>query len=40
VKLNYATADGTAIAPSDYIAIPATALTFNPGDLTKTIGDH
>ncbi|PYS27254.1 MAG: hypothetical protein DMF75_20720, partial [Acidobacteria bacterium] len=37
VTANFATADVTATAPSDYIAINGT-LTFNPGDLTKTIG--
>src|SRR5207247_2408934 len=37
VTVNYATADGTATAPSDYVAIPTTALTFNPSETTKTI---
>src|SRR5204862_3124170 len=37
VTVNYATADGTATAPSDYVAIPTTTLTFNPGQTTKTI---
>src|SRR5262249_15562267 len=37
VSVNYATADGSATAPSDYVAIPSTLLTFNPGDITKTI---
>ena len=37
VKVDYATADGTATAPSDYIALPTTTLTFNPGDLTKPV---
>src|SRR5262249_35704229 len=37
VTANFATADGTATAGSDYVAIPSTLLTFNPGDLTKTI---
>jgi hypothetical protein len=37
VKTDYATANGTATAPSDYTALPTTTLTFNPGDLTKTI---
>src|SRR5437016_50110 len=37
VTANFATADVTATAPSDYIATSGT-LTFNPGDLTKTIG--
>jgi uncharacterized repeat protein (TIGR01451 family) len=36
VKVDFATADGTAAAPSDYQANNGT-LTFNPGDLTKTI---
>jgi uncharacterized protein YneR len=38
VSVNYATANGTAtVADNDYVAIPSTALTFAPGDLTKTI---
>jgi hypothetical protein len=37
VTLSYATADGTATAPSDYVAIPSTLLTFNPGETSKTI---
>jgi hypothetical protein len=37
VTANYATANGTATAPSDYVAILSTLLTFNPGDTTKTI---
>ena len=37
VTVNYATANGTATAPSDYVAVPSTLLTFNPGDTTKTI---
>ncbi len=36
VTVNYATANGTATAPSDYTAINGT-LTFFPGDVTKTI---
>jgi hypothetical protein len=36
VSVNFATANGTATAPSDYLATSGT-LTFNPGDLTKTI---
>ena len=37
VTANYATANGTATAPSDYTAIASTLLTFNPGDTIKTI---
>src|SRR5207253_1226750 len=36
VTVNFATANGTATAPSDYLATSGT-LTFNPGDLTKTL---
>lgn len=36
VTVNYATADGTATQPADYQSTSGT-LTFNPGDLTKTI---
>src|SRR5205807_5279712 len=36
VSVNFATANGTATAPTDYLATSGT-LTFNPGDLTKTI---
>jgi Tol biopolymer transport system component/predicted secreted protein len=36
VTVNYATADGTATQPADYQSASGT-LTFNPGDLTKTI---
>ena len=34
-KVDYATADGSATQPSDYTAIPATTLTFAPGETTK-----
>lgn len=34
--VNYATADGTATAPADYQS-QSSLLTFNPGDLTKTV---
>jgi len=37
VKVNYNTNNSTAIAGSDYQAIPTTTLTFNPGETTKTI---
>ncbi|MDT7541848.1 MAG: hypothetical protein QOE33_1752 [Acidobacteriota bacterium] len=35
VTVDYATADDSAIAPSDYTAIPTTTLTFAPGETTK-----
>jgi hypothetical protein len=37
VNVNFATANGTANAGSDYQSTNGT-LTFNPGDLTKTVG--
>jgi urease beta subunit len=36
VTVNYATADGSATAPSDYVSVSGT-VTFNPGETTKTI---
>ncbi|MFL6260853.1 MAG: beta strand repeat-containing protein [Thermoanaerobaculia bacterium] len=37
ITVTYQTADGTATAPSDYASIPATVLTFTPGQTSKTI---
>jgi hypothetical protein len=37
VTTNYATANGTATAPSDYTAIASTLVTFNPGDTSQTV---
>ena len=37
VTVDYATANGTASSPADYQAIPTTTLTFNPGEVSKTI---
>ncbi|HEX8069048.1 MAG TPA: Calx-beta domain-containing protein [Pyrinomonadaceae bacterium] len=37
VTVDYATADNTASAPSDYTAVPTTQLTFMPGDTLKTV---
>jgi hypothetical protein len=37
VTLNYATANGTATAGSDFTAIASTPLTFTPGQTSKTI---
>jgi hypothetical protein len=37
VTTNYATANDTATAPSDYVAIASTLLTFNPGDTSKNV---
>jgi hypothetical protein len=36
VTANFATANGTAVTPADYVATNGT-LTFNPGETTKTI---
>ena len=35
--VDYATANGTAVAPGDYTALPTDTLTFAPGDTTKTV---
>jgi len=37
VSLNYSTVNYSAIGGTDFEAIPTTALTFNPGETTKTI---
>lgn len=38
ITVLYATKDGTATTASGaYVAIPATPITFNPGDVTKTV---
>ncbi|HEX6182697.1 MAG TPA: Calx-beta domain-containing protein, partial [Pyrinomonadaceae bacterium] len=37
VTVNYATADGTATAGSDYTAVTSTALSFAPGETKKNI---
>ena len=37
VTVKYATANGTAVAGSDYSAIPATLLTFSPGQTSKQV---
>jgi subtilisin family serine protease len=37
VTVRYRTADGTAIAGTDYTALALSALTFNPGETRKTV---
>ncbi|MEM7181849.1 MAG: Calx-beta domain-containing protein [Spirochaetota bacterium] len=37
ITVNYATANNTATSGSDYTAIASTGLTFNPGDMSKTL---
>ena len=37
VTVNVATANGTAIAGVDYGALGSTAVTFGPGEMTKTV---
>ncbi len=36
ITVNYATADGSATAPRDYVSVSGT-VTFNPGETTKPI---
>src|SRR5438874_1596865 len=37
ITVDYATADGSATAGSDYVAVPTTTLTFNPGETSKPV---
>ncbi len=37
VEVSYATSDGTAVAGTDYTAVPATTLTFTAGQTEKTV---
>lgn len=37
VSVEYQTSDGSAVASSDYTAVPATVLEFAPGEVQKTI---
>ncbi len=37
VTVNVATANGTAIAPGDYVALPLTTLIFVPGQTSKSV---
>lgn len=37
VTVQWATANGTAQAPSDYTAVPPTTVTFNPGETSKAV---
>jgi hypothetical protein len=37
MTVNFATANGTATAPSDYTAIPLTPLVFSPGQTSKVV---
>jgi len=38
ITVTYQTANGTATAGSDYVAVPATVLTFTAGQISKPIG--
>jgi len=37
VKVKYSTSPGTATAGTDYTSVPLTAVTFGPGEQTKTV---
>ncbi len=37
VAVDYATANGTAVAPGDYLAIPTTLLSFAAGQTSRTV---
>src|SRR5262249_51455602 len=37
IRVQYATANGTAAAGTDYVALALSTLTFNPGETQKTI---
>jgi len=37
VTVQYATSDGTAVAPDDYAAIPPTTMSFAPGETSKQV---
>ena len=37
VTAKYATANSSAVTPADYTQVPATTLTFAPGEVTKTV---
>jgi len=37
VTVSYRTGDGTAKAGADYVSVPATTLTFAPGETSKTV---
>jgi hypothetical protein len=37
VTVDYATADGTAEAPDDYLALPTATLVFAPGEMVRTV---
>ena len=40
VTVNYATANGTAAAGSDFIGVTSSTLTFDPGQTSKTMRDQ